>query len=93
VHVVHAAAQQMRARKSPGGGAQRTLSLVEVLSGFDCRRRGSGFGAFSALRSGRRAVGVRAGRPVGRWCPGVVFVRVNMVLVRLWARCGRRSDR
>jgi hypothetical protein len=24
---------------------------------------------------------------------GVIFVRVNQVLVRLWARCGRKSDR
>jgi hypothetical protein len=24
---------------------------------------------------------------------GVVFITVNQVLVRLWARCGRKSDR
>jgi hypothetical protein len=24
---------------------------------------------------------------------GVIFISVNQVLVRLWARCGRKSDR
>ncbi len=31
--------------------------------------------------------------PLERPLVGVIFVRVNQVLVRLWARCGRMSDR
>jgi hypothetical protein len=40
------------------------------------------------------SVGVRVmSLAVSPWFGGMFFMNVNQVLVRLWARCGRKSDR
>ena len=64
------------------------VGITEKQADRDCCGFGTGCSVAAAMPL---EAPWRGGVVLWRW--GRVFVRVNQVLVRLWARCGRESDR